>query len=298
MNAVILAQLFGISRQWYYKMQGRNRRQKAQQEEVKKRVLAVRKVMPRLGGRKLYHMLKPSLGDCGHKLGRDKLFDLLREEHLLVKKRKNYTRTTQSYHRFRKYPNRIKETEVTRPEQVWASDITYIRTLGGFLYLSLITDSYSRKIVGYELSDNMKAENSVRAMERAVKHRRYPTSRLIHHSDRGFQYCSPEYVGLLTKHGIEVSMTTRYDPYENAQAERVNGILKDEFYLDKTFQNAKEAGKAVEQSIKVYNTLRPHLSCDFLTPEQAHREGKYKMKKWGRNFSSKGYPLDEKTNYI
>jgi len=297
MKVTDMAQLFGITRQGYYKMQKRKLEQKTVNEMVKKKIMEVRKLMPRLGGRKLFYLLKPSFIESKVKLGRDKLFDIMRQELLLVKRRKNFTRTTDSYHRYRTYSNEVKDKKITRPEEVWVSDITYIRSLCGFMYLSLVTDAYSRKIVGYELSDNMKAENTIKALKKAIRSRMYPERELIHHSDRGFQYCYPDYIEMLDKNKIHISMTTKYDPYENAQAERVNGILKGEFMLDKTFQNQRDARLEIERCINVYNTNRPHQSCNFLTPDQAHRFGNYEMKKWSRKNFSKGYPL-EKTNYI
>ncbi len=217
---------------------------------------------------------------------------------MLVRKRKNFTRTTFSYHRFKKYGNLIADLEKTHPEQVWVSDITYIRKKGGFLYLSLVTDAYSKQIMGFKLSDNMKASSSVKALKQAINCRKYPDRKLIHHSDRGLQYCSPEYISILEENNIDISMTTKYDPYENAIAERVNGILKSEFYLDQEFNNLKEAKREINKTIMIYNNLRPHLSCNYLTPKQAHLKANYKLKTWSRKYSSKAMVLDEKSNYI
>ncbi len=244
-------------------------------------VKPIRKEMPRLGTIKLYKLIKPELEKMDIKIGRDKLFELLREEKMLVRKKKNYTKTTNSFHRFRKYKNLIKNKEVKRPEQVWVSDITYIRTEDKFEYLSLITDYYSKRIVGYHLADSLKTEGPLIALEMAIKSRKYPNRKLIHHSDRGFQYCSPIYTKLLKDNHIKISMTENGDPYENAIAERVNGILKDEFDIAEGFVNHIQAVKEIKRSIETYNTKRPHLSCEMMTPDQAHIEGKFILKKWG-----------------
>ncbi|MGA2405635.1 MAG: IS3 family transposase [Bacteroidales bacterium] len=183
-----------------------------------------RVMMTRIGTRKLYYLIKPSLEREGIKCGRDKLFALLKYEGMLVKKKRNYMRTTNSYHRFYKYPNLIKDIEINRAEQVWANYITYIRTSEGFIYLSLITDVYPKQIVGYQLSDNLKTINCIYALKTAIKNRKYPERSLIHHSDRGFQYCSPDYIETLESNHIDISMTTKHDPYENAVAERINGF--------------------------------------------------------------------------
>ncbi len=251
------------------------------------KVNQIRRHMPRLGGRKLYFLLKNTIKSKGIKCGRDKFFDILRWEHLLVKPRKSFTRTTQSYHRFKKHPNRIIGLIINKPEQTWVSDITYIRTRQGFMYLSLVTDAYSKKIMGYELSDNLKAESTLKALNMAIGKRKFTNRELIHHSDRGFQYASFNYIKRLESENIKVSMTTKYDPYENAIAERVNGILKAEFYLDRTFKSKKEAKREVKKTIMIYNKIRPHTSCNYLTPEQAHISGNYELKKWNKKYSNK-----------
>lgn len=279
--------LLKISRQGYYKLLKSQEVSDQSVQTVRRLVLQKRRAMPRIGGRKLYFLLQPKFTRLGIKVGRDKFFDILGREHLLVKRRKNYTRTTNSYHRFRKYDNLIRQADITQAEQAWVSDITYIRTRQGFLYLSLVTDAYSKKIMGYELSDNLKTESSLRALNKAVKNRKYGTRSLLHHSDRGFQYCSPAYTQFLESQSINISMTTKYDPYENAIAERVNGILKNEFLLDQIFYNQKHALSEVKKTIAVYNNQRPHLSCNYLTPNQAHNKGKYKLKKWKKYFPSK-----------
>ena len=273
--------MFGISRQAYYKRQQKVEQLEEERDVILKVIRPVRKKMHRVGTIKLYDMIKKDMTNNNIKIGRDKLFTFLRHEKMLVKKKKNFTKTTNSFHRFRKHKNLIKGLDVTAPEQVWVSDITYIKTEAGHEYLSLITDYYSKKIVGYHLADNLKTESSLKALEMAIKSRKYPDRKLIHHSDRGFQYCSDDYIAILTNNNIQPSMTEVYDPYENAIAERVNGILKDEFDIGEGFVNHLQAVKEIKYAIETYNTFRPHLSCEKLTPQQAHDFGTYKLKKWG-----------------
>ena len=214
-------------------------------------------------------------------MGRDKLFDLLRNEGLLILKRKRYTITTNSKHWMKKYPNLIKDLTIHRPEQVWAADITYIDTMeNGNCYLHLITDVYSKQIMGYELCDNMEASSTLKALKMAIKNRQYKEQTLIHHSDRGLQYCSKIYTETLINNKIIISMTENGDPYENAVAERVNGILKDEFGLAEQLINKDDAYKQTAQSIEIYNSLRPHLSCQMLTPNKMHLQQKITLKRY------------------
>ena len=236
--------------------------------------------MTRIGTRKLHYLIKPAFEREGIKCGRDKLGAILKHEGLLVKKKKNYMRTTNSYHRYYKHPNLIKDIVINRAEQVWVSDITYIRTNEGFLYLSLITDAYSKQIVGYNLSDNLKAINCIDALKTAIKNRKYPNRPLIHRSDRGLQYCCPDYDETLEKNHINISMTTRHDPYENAVAERINGTLKYEFDLVDRLPDLKHAEREINKSVWVYNNLRPHKSCNYLTPLQTHLQESIEAKKW------------------
>ena len=273
--------MFGISRQAYYKRQNKLKKLESEREIILDLIKPIRKRMSRVGTIKLYDMIKNEMSKNNVNIGRDKLFAFLRNEKMLVKKKKNYTKTTDSFHRFHKYKNLIKDIEVDAPEQVWVSDITYIKTELGHTYLSLITDYYSKKIVGYHLADNLKTESSLIALKMAIKSRQYPDRKLIHHSDRGFQYCSDDYIKMLTDNNIQPSMTEVYDPYENAIAERVNGILKDEFDIGEGFINLQQASKEIKYAIETYNTFRPHFSCQKLTPQQAHDFGNYKLKKWG-----------------
>jgi len=204
------------------------------------------------------------------KVGRDTLFNVLRKNQMLTLRKKYSCRTTNSYHRFYKYNNIIKDVEISRPNQVWASDITYIRTIKGFCYLALITDMYSRKIIGYDLSDSLELKGCVRALNKAV-YQAKSIKGLIHHSDRGIQYCSNIYTQILKRKKIGISMTEENHCYENALAERVNGILKDEFYMDQTFTNTAHAKRAVKSAIKLYNEIRLHLSLDYKTPNMVYK---------------------------
>ena len=220
--------------------------------------------MPRLGARKLYFLLEQSFVKNGIKIGRDAFFAYLKREQMLVKPMKNYTKTTFSKHWLRKYPNLFKDIDVKRTEQVFVSDITYIKSNERTHYLSLVTDVFSRKIVGYHLSDDMSAENVVKALRMAVKNRK-TNLQLIHHSDRGLQYCSQIYQNELNKNNIIASMTDGYDCYQNALAERINGILKQEFLIYKC-KSGNELNELIRESVECYNTKRPHLSLNMKTP--------------------------------
>lgn len=204
------------------------------------------------------------------KIGRDQLFRILRKNGLLIRRKKYSSGTTNSHHRFHKYGNIIKDLKISRPNQVWASDITYISTVKGFCYLALITDMYSRKIVGFDLSDSLELKGCVRALNKAIYNAK-DTKSLVHHSDRGIQYCSNVYTQILKRKKIDISMTEENHCYENAMAERVNGILKDEFYLDQTFTSVVQAKKAAKNAIKLYNNKRLHLSLDYRTPNYMHQ---------------------------
>lgn len=224
--------------------------------------------MPKLGVRKLQHMLAEE-----HQLhvGRDRLFDCMRERGLLVQTKRSYVRTTDSRHGLRVFDNHFRYLDVTGVNQAWVADLTYISTGEGFRYLALITDAYSRKIVGYDLSASLSIEGSKRALSMAIAQltgERH--SELWHHSDQGVQYCGRPYASTLRKYGISISMADVGDPYQNAMAERVNGILKQEFHLDATFADTATARRAVDQAIRTYNTRRPHLSLGMRTPEAVH----------------------------
>lgn len=223
--------LFGLDRKVYYRKIKRKAIKKAKATEVVSLILEVRKSMPRLGTKKTYHILLEELQLM--KIGRDKLFDILRANHLLIQPKRSYHITTNSHHRFRKHQNHILKLQINRPEQVWVSDITYIGKREKPYYLSIITDAYSKKIMGYNVADNMNVQSSVVALKMAVSQRKNKAISLIHHLDRGLQYCANDYQSILKKNGILPSMTQNSDPYENAVAERINGILKQEFMIDK-----------------------------------------------------------------
>ena len=259
---------FGISRSAYYASCQSVEKEAFVEQMVIEMVQSIRHKMPRIGTRKLYYLLYDDLQKIG-KIGRDKFFDLLRKNGLLVERKKSYTRTTDSYHRFHKYNNLLYSNDITRSNQCWVADITYLRTVAGFVYLFLLTDSYSRKIVGWSLSHSLSIEGGLLALQMAVKQRDSDLA-LIHHSDRGIQYCSDAYVNLLQQQGIQISMTEQNHCYENAKAERVNGILKDEFLLDRTFNDYSMALQSVRQAIKTYNEERPHWSLSLQTPSQVH----------------------------
>lgn len=252
-----------------------------------RRVKEIRQQMPRIGTRKLHFLLTGTLRQHAISIGRNKLFDLLAEYGLLVRRRKRKRAvTTDSDHPLRKYPNLIRELQVLRPNHLWVSDITYISLVEGFCYLSLVTDAYSRKIVGYCLHPNLKKEGALNALQMALS--TVPSKLeepLIHHSDRGLQYCCAQYTTMLQQTSIDISMTEKGDPYENAIAERVNGILKSEFFLDRDFDDIATAQQAVANAINVYNNLRPHASCNYLTPEQAHLQRGRLTSKWKKEVS-------------
>ena len=278
--------MLGYSRQAYYQQRKQIEKESLQYGILINEVLEIRKTQKRLGCRKLMHKLESFMAQHQIVIGRDAFFDLLSERNLLVRKRKRRKPiTTFSDHWMRKYPNLIEGFYPTAPNQLWVSDITYIIIGNGFAYLSLITDAYSRKIVGFYLSEDLSAEGCIRALEMALDNNPI-LGRLIHHSDRGSQYCCSDYVKILNYNFIKISMTQNGDPRENAIAERVNGILKDEL-LDKSHINYNEAVRNVSIAISIYNHQRPHGSIDYLTPIEAHfRSGKLK-RRWKNYYSKK-----------
>ena len=271
--------LFGKSRQAWYN------RVKYKQELLNNEVFILdlikreRSVLPHLGGHKLFYRLQNEIKDQGIKIGRDNFFKILQKHNLLVKHRKRYISTTNSRHYFKTWDNLIQDIKPTMPEQIWVSDITYLKTKEGFVFLNLITDAYSRKIMGFALSQTLKAKGTIRALEMAINNRTYD-HKLIHHSDRGIQYCSYSYIKILLNNNISISMTQNGSPYDNAIAERVNGILKRELNLSKTFNNYHQTIEPVVKAVHVYNRYRPHLSIDRLTPEEAHKKSGDLKKHW------------------
>lgn len=236
-----------------------------------------------LGGRKLYLTLQDQIKDKGIKMGRDRFFDFMRAHALLVPKLRAFHKTTNSNHNFKKFKNLVQNKVPNRPEELWVSDITYLRLNGKHAYLALITDAYSKKIVGFKIATNMKASLSLDALKMALKNRKYPTRKLIHHSDRGFHYCWPEYVKTLEDNDILISMTEKYDPYENALAERINRTLKYEFALNQVMPNKTVAEKMVRRAVTVYNSKRPHDSLKGRTPNDVHIHQNQPYKSYRKN---------------
>ncbi|MFS8981625.1 IS3 family transposase [Cupriavidus necator] len=263
----------GISRQAYYKRQHSEIRQIARDAKVCALVKHVRLRQPRLGTRKLQHVLRPSLAEAGIQVGRDRLFNILRAARLLVVPQRAYHKTTHSHHRFRRHPNLLKDgpqkVVPDAPEQVWVADITYLPTAQQFVYLSLVTDAFSRKIVGYHVHDSLQTEQVSQALKMALRGRR-TRQPLVHHSDRGIQYCSTYYQAIHARHGLICSMTDGYDCYQNAMAERINGILKSEFLLQRP-ADLQQAARMVQQSVQIYNRERPHQALKYKTPDEIHR---------------------------
>jgi transposase InsO family protein len=283
--------LFGRSRQAYYEYKNDNESHSIQKTLVLKFVSEIRKDLPRSGVPQLMQLLKVPFKEHGIQIGRDALYTLLGEHGYLLRYRRRKAYTTNSNHAYKKYPNIIRNMQILKPHTLWVSDITYIRLEKGFAYLSIITDAYSRKIVGYYLQESLHATGPISALKMALAQRK-SSEKLIHHSDRGVQYCCGDYVAVLEKEGIAISMTEKGDPYENAIAERVNGILKMELLLDGTFATFDDAKQAVAWAVGKYNLIRPHSSCDYLTPELAHeREGV--LKKHWKNYPYKPKPIAE-----
>lgn len=265
-----LCSWFGVTRQAFYQSRHRSLQIALEQDFVLDEVYSIREKHRCLGGRKLFSMLKPFLKEHQLKMGRDAFFDLLRDNGLLVKKRKQYHVTTNSRHWMRKYPNLIRDIVPTGPNQIWVSDITYWKINGRHYYISFVTDAYSRKIVGYQIAQTMEAIESVAALKMALKDLDTQVTGLVHHSDRGSQYCSAQYVKLLNRNKIQISMTENGDPLENAIAERINGIIKGEYLFDREISCLKSARKVLKSVVALYNDERPHSSISNLMPSQVH----------------------------
>jgi putative transposase len=263
--------LFGVTRQAYYQHFWNQEFINIEQNLVLQEVRKIRRRHKHMGGRKLYDRLQPLLMEHQIKMGRDALFDLLQSNHLLIRRRKRRVFTTQSFHWLKKYPNIVRGFKPTRPNQLWVSDITYWKIQSGYVYISLITDAFSRKIVGYHVAKSLETIETIQALKRALRDLPPGHEGLIHHSDRGIQYCSAEYVKLLQDHNINISMTENGDPYENALAERVNGILKEEYLYDYEVDDLTKAKLVLDFVIQLYNVERPHMSCDYQTPTEVHQ---------------------------
>ena len=280
-SLVRFCRLLGVTCQALYQHGWRREELNIEAELIIQQVIEIRKRHPVIGTRKLHLMLQFFL--LGHqiKIGRDKLFDLLATYKLLVRRRQRRISTTQSYHRFHKYPNLIREMEVTHVNQLWVSDITYYKLIGKFVYLSFVTDAYSHKIIGYHVAETLETIYSLKALQLAINGVDSSTqNKIIHHSDRGVQYCSEEYVNLLEKNHILISMTENGDPLENPIAERVNGIIKDEYLNRYHYSSIKELEERLNQVVTFYNDERPHTSCSLFTPGKVHEQNLPVKRKW------------------
>lgn len=278
-----LYQVFGISKQAYYQRIQTNKNKTMQHETVLLEIARIRKRMPRTGTRKLYKHLQVFIKEKQIKMGRDALFTLLRHKGQLVRRTKRYHITTDSKHFFFKSPNRIKDLAITHAEQVFVSDITYLQTDQSHAYLALVTDAYSKKIMGWSVDDNMKVSMVKDALNMAHKSTVYKHSSIIHHSDRGIQYCCPDYSEFAEKNNFVLSTTQQYDPYENAIAERINGILKYEFGLRHQLPNLTIARDMVKEAVEIYNNERLHWSLSLKTPNHTHQHyNQQKLKRYGK----------------
>ena len=287
-SLVRFCRLLGVTRQALYQHGWRSEELNIEAELIIQQVIEIRKRHPVIGTRKLYLMLQSFLLEHQIKIGRDKLFDLLAAYKLLVRRRQRRISTTQSYHRFHKYPNLIREMEITRVNQLWVSDITYYKLTGKFVYLSFVTDAYSHKIIGYHVAETLETIHSLKALQMAINGIDFSTqNKIIHHSDRGIQYCSEAYVNLLEKNQIQISMTENGDPLENPIAERINGIIKDEYLKRYHYNTMKELQEKLNQIVPFYNNERPHSSCSMLTPVKVHEQNLPVERKWRTYYRSK-----------
>lgn len=280
---------FGVTRQAYYQNGWKGAEISIEEDIILKEVLKIRKNHRRMGTRKLHEKLHLFMLEHQIKMGRDALFDLLSSNYLLVRKRKRRIQTTQSFHWLRKYPNLTRDFVPTGPNQLWVSDITYWKIIGDHVYISFITDAYSHKVVGYHVAETLEAVESVQALKMALSGLFMEPDnhfQLIHHSDRGVQYCSFEYVKLLKDNNIQISMTENGDPLENALAERLNGILKDEYLIDSPVTSMEEARNVLARAVNLYNEDRPHMSIGNLYPSQVH-EQKIQTERLWKNYYKK-----------
>ncbi|QWG09430.1 IS3 family transposase [Flammeovirga kamogawensis] len=268
--------MLGLNRQIYYRSKRKVKNNNSIASKVVDLVKRIRLKQTKIGTRKLYQLLLPELQLLN--VGRDKLFDIMRANRLDIKPKKQYHVTTNSHHRFKKHKNLIEHLEINRPEQVLVSDITYIGERSNPMYLSLVTDAYSKKIMGLNVSDSLNANGAIAALKEALKNRNYVDLPMIHHSDRGLQYCSHEYQRHLQENKVLCSMTESYDPYQNAVAERINGILKQEFILGIKINDLDLMNKFIRESVYIYNNERPHWSNYMKTPVEMHQQSEIKMR--------------------
>jgi putative transposase len=274
----------GYSVQAYHKKQKAIVTKRSHEELILQRIDSIRKYQPRCGGRKLFIMLKTFFEEYHITIGRDQFFDILRRNKLLVRKTKRRVQTTNSKHRFRRYPNLVKDFTPLKAHEMWVADITYIPLKNRFAYLYLITDAYSRKIVGFHVSDDMKVGSALLALKKAIAQKPAETI-VIHHSDRGIQYCSTAYVELLQQYNALISMTENGDPYENAIAERINGILKTEL-INSSYDNVDDASTHISRCITIYNYRRRHGSLNWQIPDDVHRQQGPQIRRW-KNYYQK-----------
>lgn len=285
-----LCSLFGKTRQAYYQKVRYDYLQKAEESVILQMVRSYKKDMSKLGGRKIWFLINSV--HPGY-VGRDRLFEIMGTNGLLNPKRKRAVRTTWSASWLHRFPNLIKSITPTASNQVWVSDITYISTANGFLYLHLITDAYSKMIMGWCLSKSLHADHTVKALRMAIRNASCDLTGLIHHSDRGCQYCCEKYVKLLQDNNIEISMTQSGDPRDNSVAERVNGILKIEWLEGESFNGYNDAYARIAQVIEIYNTKRPHLSLNYQTPSQAYSQEGEQIKKWKNYYKYKNHEVEK-----
>lgn len=274
-----LCELFGYTRQAWYDNKKRQKEKQMEDVFLLTEALILREAHNQMGAEKILLLMQPLMDEHTIKYGRDKFYNLLRAHGLMTRRRKPGPKTTNSNHLYRKYPNIVRDIEILSAGKMWVSDITYIRIDKGFVYLSLITDNYSKKIVGWCLHPDLTSVGALNALKMAVECEKVSED-LIHHSDRGIQYCCNDYVNYLNGSNIKISMTENGDPYENAVAERINGILKHEYSLVETFSDYNQAHEAVKIAINKYNNIRPHRSCDMMTPAKAHFNKGVMKKHW------------------
>ncbi len=275
--------LLGLTRQALYKNTWNSKRKSSKEQLVLSEVKNIREEHPAIGTRKLHKLLETFYQKHSIKMGRDALFSTLNDHRLLVRRRKRRIFTTQSHHWLKKYSNLIKGWNPVLPEQLWVSDITYVPCGRQYLYLSPVTDAYSHKIMGYHIADTLEAIHCKKALQMAVAGRLHPTHDLIHHSDRGIQYCSFSYTELLMQNNITISMTESGDPLDNAIAERINGIIKHEYLKHHGLSNLQQATEVLKQIVKSYNERRPHLSIQMNTPDNVHRQKLQVNRQWKKS---------------
>ena len=290
--------MFGISKQAYYKRIKTAKQKEMQAEQIKKIIEPIRKRMPRYGTKKLHLDIRDDLKNLRIKMGRDAVFAFARQHRLLVSRTKRCFITTDSKHFFYKSPNLIKNLTPTYSEQVFVNDITYVKLQDGYVYVALVTDLYSKKVMGYRLDDNMKVTLVKDALKMALNNCEHNRESIIHHSDRGIQYCCPDYSELAESKGMILSTTEKYDPYENAVAERINGILKYEFGLIKTLPSIDIASKMLKQAVEIYNNERRHCSLNMQTPAYAHTYQQHKYKSYKKQQLNSAQKMNNNTEAL